>query len=329
MRYLPRRRWLGSLIGLLAAVLPAALLWWQHQNIIDWVKLRNYQPPASIRALAIDDSMTPKAEHIFYVNHPKLISDRNEFADSCSVAEQTIIEGCYRSSQSGIFIFDVSDPALRGIEQVTAAHEMLHAAYERLSSSDREYVDGLLTSYYQRSLKDERILKTIESYKKTEPNDLVNEMHSIFGTEVASLPAPLEKYYQRYFTSRAKVVSFSEKYEEQFTSRLNQINAYDKQLAAMRVEILSRQKSLNSQSAKIEADRARLDSLKASGQYDEYNAAVPGFNNEINSYNAQVAQLQALTSDYNQLVVTRNNLARDYRDLQAKIDTRVQSQATQ
>lgn len=329
MPSLPKRRLPIFLFGWAAALAPALLIWWQYQNITDWWKLRNYQPPAVIQALATDNTMTSDARHIFYVNHPELIGDRTKFASVCSVTEQTIVEGCYHSAQSGIFIFDVKDASLRGIEQVTAAHEMLHAAYERLSSSDRDYINGLLSNYYQHNLKDKRILTTIESYKKTEPNELINEMHSIFATEVATLPQPLENYYERYFTNRSKVVAYSQKYEAQFTDRLNRINAYDSQLASMRSDIDRRQASLSTQANKIEADRARLDSLKSSGRYAEYNAAVPGFNNEVNSYNAQVEQLRALINEYNQLVVARNSLAKDYRDLQNEIDTRVQSQSKQ
>ncbi len=84
---------------------------------------------------------------------------------------------------------------------------MLHAAYNRLNSADKSRIDNSLQKYYQHTLTDQRIKNIIAAYKKTEPNDLVNEMHSIFGTEVAELPPELETYYKQYFSNRSVVVN--------------------------------------------------------------------------------------------------------------------------
>ncbi len=322
------KRIFRTLIGLSLAVLPFAIIIWQHQNIEDWIKLRGYHPPAAISTLASQDTMTNYARRLFYINQPALVSDRSTFASDCSVTEQTIVLGCYHSGESGIFLFSVKDPSLSGVEQVTAAHETLHAAYDRLSASDKKYVDGLLTSYYQHGLHDKRILATIQAYKKTEPNDVVNEMHSVFGTEVANLPAPLENYYKRYFTNRAKVVAYSAKYEAKFTNLSDQIDADDQQLATLKQTITADQQSLAVSLAQIQADRARLDQLRSSGQIAAYNAAVPGFNAEVDAYNSRIAQVQSLISQYNALVKIRNALAVNLGSLSAEIDTRLTAQST-
>ena len=36
------------------------------------------------------------------------------------------------------YIYNVNDERLNGLKEVTAAHEMLHAAYERLPESDKK-----------------------------------------------------------------------------------------------------------------------------------------------------------------------------------------------
>ena len=201
---LPRKLWL-RLFSL--AVLLGLLVWalFNQQYLRDEVRLYHYQPPASITALANETTMTPAAQRIFYVNHP-VLDDKADFVNACNThQEQTIVLGCYHSDQAGIYVLSVTDSRLNGVEQVTAAHEMLHAAYDRLSSSDRANVDQMLQQFYDNGLTDSRVRSTIEAYKQTEPNDLVNEMHSIFGTEVANLPAGLETYYQRYFTNRHRL----------------------------------------------------------------------------------------------------------------------------
>ncbi len=312
-------------IGLLAAPF---LVYFNAQALTDWAQLRNYMPPAVVASLASQDTMTAQARHIFYVNHPQLETDANQFRSDCSESEKTIVLGCYHSNQDGIFVYNVQDPRLAGVQQVTAAHEMLHAAYDRLSSKDKNYVDGLLQSYYN-SQHDQRIIDTINAYRQSEPNDVVNEMHSVFGTEIANLPAPLEQYYTRYFSDRAAVVAFANNYEVEFTSRSDQIKADDAQLAQMKAQIDQQEQSLSQQLSSINSERAQLDSQRAGGQIDQYNAGVAAFNADVGRYNAGVASLKSDIATYNALVIERNSIANELTSLDKAIDTRVAPQTTQ
>jgi len=299
---------------------------WQRQNIYDWAKLRGYDPPAAIAALAAANTMNDHAKRIFYVNHPELVSESTTFRQNCSYSEQTIILGCYHPDQNGIFIFDVQDERLGGIEEVTSAHEMLHAAYDRLNGDDKKYVDGLLQDYYDNQLSDERIKQTIEAYKQSEPTELVNEMHSIFGTEVAELPKPLEDYYKRYFVNRGAVVAFSQRYESEFTSRSARAAQYEKQIEALKAKITAKETELRAQLERIKAEQTRLDSLRASGQTEQYNAGVATYNAEVDAYNTGVAQYKRDVNTYNSLVEQYNAIAGELKQLYGAIDTRLTTQ---
>jgi len=250
-----------TVLLLLTLVLLAApfLVWLKAQALTDWWQLRDYAVPSAVSALAGQDTMTSYAKHVFYVNHPDIEANAAQFQKDCSESEKTIILGCYHSDQNGIFVFDVQDPRLSGVEQVTAAHEMLHAAYDRLSAKDRDNVDGMLQDYYEHQLSDQRIINTINSYKQSEPNDVVNEMHSVFGTEVANLPAPLEAYYKKYFDNRKAVAGFASSYENEFTTREDQIKALKGQLDQLKASVQSQEADLDTQLRQINADRARLD----------------------------------------------------------------------
>jgi uncharacterized protein YukE len=316
-------------VFLLALIAFPFVVYFKAQALTDWWQLRGYDPPAAVSQLASQDTMTGYARHVFYVNHPDLEKDSNQFRKNCNENEQTIVLGCYRSDQRGIFLYDVQDARLAGVEQVTSAHEMLHAAYDRLSHSDKTAIDAELMDYYNNGLKDQRIKDTIDAYRKTEPNDLVNEMHSIFGTEVSSLPTSLESYYQKYFTDRQAVVSFAQAYEGEFTSRQDQIKADDLQLEQMKSQISAQEDSLNSQLSKINSDRQRLDSLRSSGQISAYNAGVAPFNAEVRSYNNGVQSLRDQIKDYNQLVEERNSIAQELTSLDKALDTRLVPQAAQ
>lgn len=317
-------------IGLIFVVLAASLLVWdKQQSIADWWKLRGYTPPAKVVDLASVDTMTAKAKHILYVNHPQLVASPTSFRQDCTVNEQTIVLGCYHSGQNGIYVFSVKDARLSGVEQVTIAHEMLHAAYDRLSSSERSRIDGLLNNYFTNDLHDQRIIDTINSYKKTEPKDITNEMNSVFGTEVLTLPKSLENYYNQYFSKRSVVVKFALNYENEFTSRIARINSYDKQLSALKSQKNTEEQNLNNQFVQLNSDRVRLDSLKSSGQFEAYNAGVASFNSEVAAYNQGVNTLQNYITRYNNLVNTRNSIANDLRSLDSAIDTRLTTQSAQ
>jgi hypothetical protein len=309
-----RRSSLPLLILLVGLVLVALALLFRR-DILDWLALRNYQAPAAIAALAADDTMTSQANKIFYVNHPQ-IDSKSDFKSYCSNrTEQTIVLGCYHGDQQGIYLLEVSDARLNGVEEVTAAHEMLHAAYDRLSGSERRRIDGLLQDYYDNGLKDERIKTTVDSYRQTEPNDVVNEMHSIFGTEVRNLPPALETYYKQYFNDRQKIVTYAEHYSAEFTSRRAQVAAYDDQLSRLKNQINASTASLKRQEAQLSDDRSDLEAMRGSGNTTAYNAAVPTYNSEVRAYNAMIAETKAMIAQYNDIVEKRNEIALEVQQL--------------
>lgn len=286
------------------------------QPVRDWAILRNFEPSPGIEQLAQDTTMTDDARRVFFINRPEVL-DRSEFNQRCQGAgEQTIILGCYHSPQRGIFVFNVTEPELDGIQQVTAAHEMLHAAYDRLSRSERQRVDAMLMDYYANQLKDERVLRTMELYKKSEPNDLANEMHSIFGTEIADLPAPLQEYYSQYFTDRSRVTNFASQYQNAFTSRQQTIDDYDAQLTQLEQQIKQNQAELSRQAAALARDRGQVEASRDQETVDAYNQRVV-------AYNALLNQTNRLVDQYNNVVAQRNAIALEQKQLQASIDSTV------
>ncbi len=302
----------------LAAVLVA---WANHQSIYDWIRLRGYEPPIKVAQLASDDTMTSYARHMFYINHPQ-IEGQATFNQDCpdDGGEQTIVLGCYSGNQTGIFLYSINDPKLAGVEQVTAAHEMLHASYDRLSQKEKEHINQLLQEFYLHNLNDKRVKATIESYKKSEPNDVVNEMHSVFGTEVPKLTPELEAYYNKYFLNRSKVVAYAQKYQSTFTNNkaladkyAAQIKDIEQQLAIMKQQIDNSETALRNENLQLESDRASLNSSN-----------VNSFNNRVDQYNAKVQTYRTLISNYNDLIETHNNLVIKYRAITVETNQLIQ-----
>jgi hypothetical protein len=313
----PTKRSHGVLFVLLGLVCGLLIVATNRQAIMDWAALRGYKAPDVIASIADEDTMTPKARKIFYVNHPQ-IANKAGFGNDCtngSGKEQTIVLGCYHSDQAGIFVLEVDDARLTGVEQVTAAHEMLHAAYDRLSSREKTRIDNMLLNYYHNDLKDARIKSTIEAYKQSEPNDVVNEMHSIFGTEIATLPANLESYYTQYFSNRKAVASYASRYQDEFSTRTNAVKQDDAQLATLKSQIDTLDADLKSRYQQITDEQNHLSALRSSGNISQYNSGVPGYNQLVDSYNGEVGSVQRLVDEYNNLVAKRNSIAIEQQEL--------------
>ncbi|HET7630664.1 MAG TPA: hypothetical protein VFK03_04815, partial [Candidatus Saccharimonadales bacterium] len=263
--------YIGRLIVSLVLLAAAGWLLLNRQAVLDHINAWAYQPSAQIQQIVKADTMTDQAKFYFYASRPE-IDDRTDFNQACSSvgSEQTAVLGCYAGQK--IYIFNVTSDQLDGIKQVTAAHEMLHAAYDRLSQSERQRVDKLVEAEAKNN-HDPTVADLIKVYAKTEPGERLNELHSIFGSQVADLSPKLEQYYQRYFSDRGQVVELYQQYHSVF----ERIKAQQDQLVADLDRLAGEIKSL-------EAD---------------YNSAVAQLNRDIAAFNARASSGQMSRSEYN------------------------------
>ena len=303
------------MIGLCISLVLAVGVFSQFERIVDWWRLRNYTPPPRIAAVADKAAFTPYARRLFYVNHPTVISG-TRFTEFCTIAaEKTIVLGCYHTGDRGIFLHEITDKRLDGVVETTASHEMLHAAYARLSSTERRRIDNIIQQYYDSRLADERVRRTIDAYRATEPNELPNEMHSIFATEVRNLPAELETYYARYFTDRIQVVGLTEAYQAEFTLRRNTAADYDKQLTVLKQSIDNNQALLQTEHNTLSTEAKRLDTVRANVEAAEYNRQIISYNAQVRDYNALLETTKSQIEQYNSIVEKRNALALETQNL--------------
>lgn len=309
-----------TLITSVTALIFAAIVWsiMNAQNINDWVRLYNYVPPAEISVLANEASFTEEGTRLFYVHYPEIL-DKTNFQGKCSQGEETIVLGCY-ISRDKIYIFDVEDARLEGVEQVTSAHEMLHAVYDRLSDKEKSNIDKLVNDYYKSST-NERLKKTIENYRSKDQSIVENELHSILGTEIRDLPKELESHYSKYFEDRFVVVALSEAYEAEFTKRENLIEDYDKQLAELSETINDQEAQLVLLGTALQSEQSQLESLR--DDTEAYNAAVPVYNQKVRDYNTRLENLKSDIAKYNEIVKARNAIAVEEQQLVEAIDSRI------
>lgn len=285
--------------------------------VFDWWRLQGYVPSAEVEALANDTTMNDTSRRLFYAYHPS-IEAGTSFNKHCRDSEYTIVLGCYRL-YDGIYIFNIDDERLRGVQEVTAAHELLHAGYDRLSGSERERVDTLLMKAYK-DLRDARIQKTVAQYEEKDPGSVPSELHSILGTEVRDLPEELEEYYKKYFTDRSKVVAYSEHYESAFSSRKSQIENLEKELESLKAKVDTANKDLASHEADLSTRGAGLKQRAANGSASQQE--IDEYNNSVSTFNAKIASTNRLVDSYNSKRQQYLKLVGEQNDLFKEIDSR-------
>lgn len=289
----------GSLVAQLlislALLCGALVVFLNRQLLFDHVMAWQFRPSPAIAALSERTAFSDSGEFLFYASQPQLLG-RNAFNDACrsTATEHTAVLGCYAGNR--IFLFDINNEMLDGIKEVTAAHEMLHAAYQRLGPAQKKRVDTLLARQ-SFGADAERINGLLAEYAKSEPGERLNELHSILGSEVRSLDPELEAYYAQYFTDRSIIVGLSERYQAVFA------------------ELQSRQESLVTELTDL------ADEIDERGAVYRRNLQV--LDNDVEAFNREAARGDMTRDSYDRqraaLESRQASLRREYSNLQALI----------
>jgi hypothetical protein len=281
-----------------------------------------YQPTPEIIDLADNSGMNDGGRFYFYAAAPQ-VNDREDFNINCAsvMNEESYVLGCFDGQ---IYLFNVTDQRISGIKYVTAAHEMLHVAYDRLGSIDRQHVDNLLEEQLQQTT-DQRILDLVELYDRTEPGERLNELHSIFGSEIWDLSDGLNEYYSRYFADRSKTTTASEQYEGIFSSLENHANELEAKMAVLQSEIDTMSAQYDSDVAQLSADISSFNSLASTpggfASQSAFNAQRSQLLSRQNQLDAAVDAINAKVSEYNSYVAELQTLGRESESLQTSIDS--------
>jgi hypothetical protein len=296
-----------------------------ERDLRDWIELVQYEAPPQVAKLATTTTMTDTARRLFYLNKPTIESHKSA-QNLCKNTEHTVVLGCYVPNK-GIFLQQVSDPRLQGVMEVTAAHEMLHAAYQRMSLLEQNQLNQKLQAALEQ-LQNPRILKLVEAYREQDPNIVDNELHSILGTEVRNLSPELETHYRKYFTDRSSIVALSERYEGVFTSLRTKAKQIASQLVALKSTLASLDARVKSEEASISAERSTIERERAIDPEADYSARIASFNSRVQSFQALVARFNEQTTIYNQNLATLKSLALEEKSLVESLQNKTAEQST-
>ncbi|MGV8876593.1 MAG: hypothetical protein ACOH1K_03675 [Rhodoglobus sp.] len=319
-RMSPSRAIALALAGVLIVGASSGALWavTHQQRITDQFVVWQFEPSESLQEYVNASGMSDEGKFLFYASEPT-IQTNPTFNDTCSNVEKDFgVLGCYFPGQKTIYLFDVTDDRLAGIEEVVAAHEMLHAAWDRLSDDERARITPLLEAEATILSGDADFAKTLEFYAKTEPGQRANELHSIIGTEAAGLSPSLEAYYASYFADRTSVVTLHEKSNAVFTAQQDASQKIVDELGTLRASIDTNYASYNSGYDLLNADiesfntRANDGSFTSNQQFrneraqlisrqDDLNANYASISADVAHYDDLVTQLDALNATISEL----------------------------
>lgn len=294
------------------------------QHVYDHFVAARFVPSSNIASVHDNLKLTGLGHDLLYASNPS-VETGQQFNAHCDTTERTAaILGCYY--KRSVYLYDVTNPELAGAEEVTAAHEMLHAAYERLQIWEKNHVNSLLEAEYAKIKDQPDIKKLMEYYSTNEPGELDNELHSIIGTTVASISPELAQYYAQYFNDRAAIITMNAKYNTLFAT----IEAQSTTLAA---KIDADGPTLQSDLSAYEAKRTVLTNdiqtfnQRVKGNYytstsvfesakqallarsSALEAGRTSLNNRVDAYNALVKQYNNLSIRVNQLNSSINGVS--------------------
>jgi hypothetical protein len=317
-----RAKFIGIISLTLAAVLltGAGIAYANRQHIQDLVAASQYTPTNDMQAVMDRVAFTGSADTIFRASNPTLDATQG-FNRQCAKVihrESDQVVGCFTGST--IHLFQISDQRLDGMVEVTAAHEMLHAAFARLSPAERATLSADLRREYARlSATNPKLAERMSVYADLDDAAFANELHSVLGTEVANLTPRLESHYAKYFSSRKRVLALFDKYHSYFNELDAQRSELRDQLELLAPEINTRADAYESALATYNADAGRFTARNQryefagdTGQFyairDELNTRRERLESERVALNEQIAHYNELREQLLALDATAQEL---------------------
>lgn len=305
-----KRRIVLGIAFVATALVVAGAVWiaLNPQRVTDQLAVWSFEPSAELEAYADRVLFTDEGRFLFLASQP-VIAPEGKFDDVCaSFTEDVGILGCYLPDEQTILLYDVTDARLDGIEEVVAAHELLHAVWDRMSQADKDALAPLLEAEVAARADDAALAQTLEFYAENEPAERLNEMHSIVATEFVEISPELEEHYAKYFADRFVITALHVKSNAVFEEQARAID-----------ELVSEIEELT---ASIDKDYAAYNS-----GYDDLNSDIDDFNTRADSgdfssqaqFDAERAQLLQRQATLDALYASIDARVAQYDDLVAQL----------
>lgn len=279
-------------------------------QLIDAVRASQYTPSARVSQVEQRVALTNAGRRTFYATAP-VVEPAEQFNASCQSTERTTaILGCYHKDK--IYLYDVQNTELDGALEVTAAHELLHAVYARLTIFEKQQVDKLIQSQYEKVKDNNEIKSLMQYYKDAEPGQEINELHSIIGTTVPNLDSELERYYAKYFNDRGAIVVLNQQYTAVFARLEEQAETLRSKIDAEEVSLNAAIQGYENELSQLNSDIQSFNQRATGGEFTSralFNSTRAALMARVSVLDAKQQAINARVSAHNAMIQEYNNLA--------------------
>ena len=303
MQQKTKRNYWGWVV-LLVLVAIATIIVLNRAWIYDWFRGVTYRPTAEMISIRDELNLTGRGEFLFNATQPEL-NEADAFNANCRQDESEVaVLGCYTAGN--IYVYNITDAKLDGIRELTAAHELLHAVWARMGSTEKEDLKPILQQVYQNNLS---VLKDdIETYADDE---WIEEIFVRAGTEIKKLPDTLEKYYAEIFDDQDAIVDFYESYIAVFREIKMKMEGLASEIEVLRDSINVKMTEYENKVNQLEVDITRFNNCAETAgcfateaefyvqrntlvaRENELNLLNDEINNMIDNYNLKVDEYNA------------------------------------
>ncbi len=189
-----------------------------------------YKPSEEMLDIRENLALTGKGSFIFNASQP-VLSGRAEFNAACRKnGDETAILGCY--TDGNVFVYDIDSEELKGIKELTAAHELLHAVWARMGDGEQKQYAKALNEVLENNR--DVLVEEISYYDNIEKQD---ELYVRAGTEIKKLPDALEKHFGEIFKDQDKIVDYYNSYIGVFNNLKAEMNALTVEMETIQAQI--------------------------------------------------------------------------------------------
>ena len=294
-----KRIWFAVIAVVVAAI--GVGIWLNREWFYDYWRGMTYEPSAEIVQIRDKLGLTERGIFLFNASQPEL-NERDDFNNNCPTSNvETAVLGCY--TEKSIYIYNINNEELAGIRELTAAHELLHAVWARMSEEERRGFVPELTRVFDDN--QARLSEELDSYEVDEKQE---ELYVRAGTEVKDLPEGLERHFAEIFTEQDRIVDYYEGYIGVFERIEAEMDGLTDEMEKLKSEIDTKTLDYEQRMARLNADIVSFNSC----------AVVVGCFEDENAFYARrgvlVAEQEALAILYDEM----GGLVDDYNELVEK-----------
>lgn len=277
-------------------------------------------------AVNVEESLelTKDGARIFKATRPTVNNDVEYFNSVCpnfEKGDKYVVMGCYAEGQ--IHVFEVTHEQLTDGNNVTMAHELLHAVWARMGDKEKTQVKAWLDEAYNDNK--EWFDEQLNSYDEEARQE---EIYTRAGTTLASLPEGLEAHYAKYFGNRSQIVTYYQNYRAPFELLTKEMEDLNAKIKAVRAETEAEREAYRTGVADLNQRISQFnkcaDTAGCFASEAQFNARRAQLNNERDTLEANRVSLNQKIDENNERIQKYRELKTSLGELNQAVDSRLE-----